>query len=259
MLEFDNVGFGYPRRDWVFRQVSFTVPAGSATAVLGPNGSGKTTLVRCAAGLLAAREGTVRRADAVGYVPQAHGSSFAYRALDMVLMGRARHVGVFRSPGAGDRAAALLAMDRVGIVGLRDRLFPTLSGGEQQLVLISRAIAAESPILVLDEPSTALDLKNQVRVLRLLRELVADGMAVLVSTHQPDHALYLADSVVLMEQGGVRAGTAAELLTDKNLSALYGVGVNALDYVDGTGTGRTVRRTIVTRYDEPDRRAGGGG
>ena len=160
-----------------------------------------------------------------GYVPQAHGSAFAYRALDMVLMGRARQVGVFRTPGPADRAAALEAMERVGVAGLQDRLFPTLSGGEQQLVLIARAIAAGCPVLVLDEPATGLDLKNQVRVLTLLRELMADGMALLLSTHHPDHALYLADRVVLLGRSGARTGPAAELLTDAALSALYGVPV----------------------------------
>ncbi|MFH5879850.1 ABC transporter ATP-binding protein [Arthrobacter sp. NA-172] len=200
MLELDRVGFGYNQRKWVFRDVSFTVTPGTATAVLGPNGSGKTTLVRCAAGLLAPVEGVVLREQSAGYVPQAHGSTFAYRALDMVLMGRARHVGVFRSPGNADRAAAVEAMDRVGAAELQDRLFPTLSGGEQQLVLIARAIAAGSPLLVLDEPATGLDLKNQVRVLKLLRELMADGMALLLSTHHPDHAMHLAGQVVLLDE-----------------------------------------------------------
>ena len=119
----------------------------------------------------------------------------------MILMGRARHVGVFRTPGSADRAAAAEAMDRVGAAGLRDRLFPTLSGGEQQLVLIARAIAAGSPLLVLDEPATGLDLKNQVRVLTLLRELMAD---------------------------------------DTELSALYGVPVSTVSYSDSGARRRTV-------------------
>jgi len=248
VLELDGVGFGYGRQDWVFRDVSFSVLPGSATAVLGPNGSGKTTLVRCAAGLLEPGEGTVRRADGAGYVPQAHGSAFGYSALDMVLMGRARQVGLFRTPGASDRAAASEAMERVGVAGLRDRRFPTLSGGEQQLVLIARAIAAGRPVLVLDEPATGLDLKNQVRVLSLLRELMSGGMALLLSTHHPDHALYLADRAVLLGRGGARTGRAADLLTDRALSALYGVPVRTLPYSDGG----TPRRTIVVPY-------GGGG
>lgn len=244
MLELERVGFGYTQRHWVFRDVSFTVSRGTATAVLGPNGSGKTTLVRCAAGLLSPAEGVVLREQSAGFVPQAHGSAFAYRALDMVLMGRARHVGVFRTPGHADRAAALEAMERVGAAELQDRLFPTLSGGEQQLVLIARAIAAGSPLLVLDEPVTGLDLKNQVRVLTLLRELMADGMALLLSTHHPDHAMHLASQVVLLGRTGVRAGRAAELLTDVELSCLYGVPVSTLSYSDDG----VPRMTIVVDY-----------
>lgn len=244
MLELRGAGFGYSPQNWVFKDLTFSVPPGTVTAVLGPNGSGKTTLVRCAAGMLAVREGTVRRSEPAGYVPQARGSTFGYPTLDMVMMGRARHVGLFRSPGAGDRAAALRAMDRVGIAGLTDRLFPTLSGGEQQLVLIARAIAGGSRLLVLDEPSTGLDLKNQVRVLQLLKELVRGGMSLLVSTHHPDHALFLADSVVLMGAEGTVTGPAGPLLADAQLSALYGVGVSTLDYDDAG----TPRRTVVTRF-----------
>lgn len=246
MLELDGVGFGYARQDWVFRDVSFRVLQGTATAVLGPNGSGKTTLVRCAAGLLAPAAGTVHRADGAGYVPQARGTAFGYTALDMVLMGRARQVGVFRTPGAKDRAAALDAMDRVGVPGLRNRRFPTLSGGEQQLILIARAIAAGCPALVLDEPATGLDLKNQVRVLSLLRELMADGMALLLSTHHPDHALYLADRAVLLGRSGTVTGPAEELLTDTSLTELYGVPVRTLPYDDAG----TARRTVVVPYGE---------
>lgn len=205
-------------------------------------------MVRCAAGLLEPVEGTVRRDDGAGYVPQAHGSAFGYSALDMVLMGRARQVGIFRTPGASDRAAASEAMERVGVAGLRDRRFPTLSGGEQQLVLIARAIAAGCPVLVLDEPATGLDLKNQVRVLSLLRELMAGGMALLLSTHHPDHALHLADRAVLLGRGGALTGRAADLLTDAALSALYGVPVRTLPYSDAG----TPRRAVVVPY-------GGGG
>ncbi|WP_269046432.1 ABC transporter ATP-binding protein [Paenarthrobacter sp. Z7-10] len=246
MLEFDDVGYGYGAKAWVFRHVGFRLPAATVTAVLGPNGSGKTTLIRCAAGLLAPAEGTVKRLDSVGYVQQAHGNAFAYRSLEMVLMGRARQIRLFHSPGEADRRAAHAAMERVGIAELADRLFPTLSGGEQQLVLIARAIATECPLLVLDEPSTGLDLKNQGRVLTLLRDLVADGMTLLLSTHDPAHALYLADAVVLMYPDGVRVGPAIELLTAAELSALYGVGLSMPAYREGSGV---LRRAVAIQYD----------
>lgn len=246
MLELEHAGFRYGRHDgtpWVFRDLSIRLTAGTATAVLGPNGSGKTTLIRCAAGLLSPSEGKVHCAGAAGYVPQARGSSFAYRALDMVLMGRTRQVGIFRSPGRADYNAAARAMEDVGIIDLAERLFPTLSGGEQQLVLIARAVAAGSDVLILDEPATALDLKNQVRVLNLLREMVSGGMALLLSTHHPDHALDLADDVVLMDAEGIRAGDRSNMLTGAALSRLYGLPVGVLDYTDGAGI---PRRTVVT-------------
>jgi iron complex transport system ATP-binding protein len=250
MLELEDIGFGYEPGAWVFRHLSLTVPSGSITAVLGPNGRGKTTLVRCAAGLLKPREGVVTHDGPIGFVPQARGGAFAYRAVDMVLMGRVRQVGLFASPGRDDRVAAIDAMERTGVGHLRDRQFPTLSGGEQQLVLIARALASDCPMLVLDEPSTGLDLHNQAQILSLLRKLVADGMGVLLTTHHPDQALFLADSVLLM--GGpddVRTGPAAELLTEAELSRLYAIDVHTLTYEQNGNE----RRAIVTRYgDELD-------
>ena len=198
MLELRDVGVAYRRDDWVFRGVSFAVSSGQAWAVLGPNGRGKTTLVRCAAGLMRPLEGEVVRHSSVGFVPQSRGSSFAYSVLDMVLMGRTRHVGTFSVPDAHDQAEAMAALRRVGVAHLAGRSFPTLSGGEQQLVLIARAVASGSGLLVLDEPASGLDLRNQHEVLSLLRSLAADGLAVLLTTHEPDHALAVSDHVVVM-------------------------------------------------------------
>ena len=249
MLDLSGLGFAYTPGRWVFRDVSLTVSAGTATAVIGPNGRGKTTLVRCAAGLLEPTEGTVARACTPGFVPQAHGSTFAYRVLDMVLMGRARHIGPFSVPGSADVAAARAAIERVGIAGLARRAFPTLSGGEQQLVLIARAVASGSRLLVLDEPAAGLDLRNQSRVLALLRELVGDGLAVLLTTHHPDHALYLADRVVLMHgPESVECGPAAALLTEERLTGLYAVPVHSVEYA----ANGVMRRAIVTGYAAAD-------
>lgn len=247
MLELEQVGFRYSEeRGWVFRNVSLQVPAGSVTAVLGPNGRGKTTLIRCAAGLLTPQVGSVRRTDPVGFVPQAHGGAFAYSVFDMVLMGRVRQVRMFAMPSRRDRAATHEAMGQVGIEHLRERKFPLLSGGEQQLVLIARAIAGEAAILALDEPVAGLDLHHQGQVLSLLRRLVADGKAVILTTHHPDHARYLADSVVLMmDRDDVRTGAARDLLTDAALSQLYEIPVETVSYQhDGSE-----REVIVTHYE----------
>lgn len=245
MLELADLGHAYQPHRWVFRGVSLRLESGSIAAVLGPNGRGKTTLLRCAAGLLRPTEGSVRHAGVVGFVPQAHGTTFGYRALDMVLMGRARHVPTFGSPGRRDRDAAWAALERVGMADLAYRPFTAMSGGEAQLVLIARAIASGSEVLALDEPATGLDLRNQGRVLTILRELAGQGMTVLVTTHHPDHALHVADVAVLMHgPAEVAAGPAETMLVDSALSRLYGIGVRSVAAPDGAGT----RRVLVTDY-----------
>lgn len=246
MLELDDIGFAYRAGSWLFRRVCATVKQGAVTAVLGPNGRGKTTLLRCAAGLLTPQEGRVDRAQGMAYVPQAYNVTFAYRAIDMVLMGRARHVAAWSVPGRRDRTAAMASLERVGLGALAGRPFFQLSGGEQQLVLIARALAAETPLLILDEPASALDLRNQSRVLSLLRSLAHDGMAVLLTTHQPDHAHHLADRVILMYAADdVRVGPAQALLTDAALSELYGVRLRSTTFADGPVT----RRALATVYE----------
>ncbi|MFP5072215.1 ABC transporter ATP-binding protein [Pseudonocardia nantongensis] len=167
--------------------------------MLGPNGRGKSTLLRCAVGLLTPREGRMRGTESTAHVPQSHRSTFAYDVLDMALMGRSRRLGMFAAPGRLDVAAARDALEQVGMAELAERPFTTLSGGERQLVLIARAIAAEPAHLVLDEPASALDLNNQARLLELLRRLADGGLGIVMTTHHPDHALEIADTVVLMQ------------------------------------------------------------
>lgn len=245
MLDILDAGHAYEPGRWVFRGVNLRLEPGSVTAILGPNGRGKTTLLRCAAGLLAPTEGQVRRGGAVGFVPQAHAASFGYRVLDMVLMGRARHVPLFGTPGRRDELAAWAALARVGVADLADRPVTEISGGEAQLVAIARAVASGSTVLALDEPATGLDLHNQARVLRLLRELADQGMAVIASTHHPDHAVHVADVAVLMHgPTEISVGPAAQILTDQALSRLYGIKVRSVRVPDGTGE----RRGLVTDY-----------
>jgi iron complex transport system ATP-binding protein len=245
MLELAGLGHRYTRDRWVFRELSVRLAPGTITAVLGPNGRGKTTLLRCAAGLLEPTEGTVRRDGPVGYVPQAHGGTFGYRVLDMVLMGRVRHVATFGVPSRHDRHAAWDAMDRVDITHLADRPVTELSGGEAQLVRIARAVASGCRVLALDEPVTGLDLHNQGRVLSLMRELARQDMTLLATTHHPEHALHVADAVVLMYgPSDVETGAAAALLTDDRLSELYGIDVHIAE-LDTDGE---TRRVLVTDY-----------
>lgn len=220
-------------KSWQFRELDFTVRPGEVMAILGPNGRGKSTLLRVAAGLLRPDGGKVEINGAVGLVPQDFARSFPYQVLDMVLMGRARHIGMLRMPGRHDRAAALAALDVIGMAHKARHRFDELSGGERQLILIARAIAGEPATLLLDEPASALDLRNQDRVLSLIRRLADEGLSVIFTTHQPNHCLAVADSALLMLPDAPAAfGPTCNVLTDRQLTTLYGLPVRMVELRD---------------------------
>jgi len=211
---------------WIFRDVSVRARQGEVLAVLGPNARGKTTLLKCLAGILRPVSGSVEAHGEVGYVPQSHSVVFSFSVFDIVLMGRARKVKIYSSPTARDRAAARDALRRVGAFHLVDRDYLGLSGGERQLVLIARALVSDCDTIVLDEPASALDLRNQARVLTVLRNLADEGMTVVMTTHHPDHALHIAERSMLMVAGDdQRVGTTRELLTESLLTDMYGVAI----------------------------------
>ena len=191
----DGLSFRYRPGAWVFRRHSFAVGPGDVWAVLGPNGRGKTTLLKCLLGLLQPAEGAVCVSTRPAHVPQQHRLAFDYTVLDVVLMGRARHIGTFSGPSAEDLEAAREALGRVGMHAFADRWLSQLSGGERQLVMIARALASESDILILDEPASSLDLSNQKRILALLTDLAAQGLSIVFTTHDPHHAVVAATSV----------------------------------------------------------------
>jgi iron complex transport system ATP-binding protein len=237
-LEAKVLGYGYPGRA-VGRGLDLALAAGEVLCVLGPNGGGKTTLFRTLLGLLSAQAGEVRLdgtpldrmarasvARRLGYVPQGHAAPFAFAVRDAVLMGRTAHIGMFAAPGAADRAAADDAIRTLAIEALAERFVTELSGGERQLVMIARALAQGARVLVLDEPTASLDFGNQVRVLREMRRLAAEGYAVVFSSHDPSQAFLAAGRVLLLSRGGMlRQGTPEEVITADNLRAVYGVEV----------------------------------
>lgn len=234
LLELCGLGFRHRGHPWLLRDVNLEVSSGDVTALLAPNGRGKSTLLRCAAGLTKPSEGTLARSSAFGYVPQAHQVVFAFSALDMVLMGRARHLGPLSAPRAVDHDAAAAALARVGMSHLARRAYPSLSGGEQQLVLVARAIASEARLLILDEPASALDLSNQAMVLSLLGGLADEGLGVFFSTHQPEHAQAIAARVALLYgPGDLRVGRTDELLDEASLSQLYGIRLRRVSFTHG--------------------------
>ena len=247
----DSVGAVLACRDVVFRRgertvlrgVSLGLAAGEIVALLGVNGAGKSTVLRILLGLLKPDSGAVlldgqplertnarEAAKRIAYVPQTHAATFPYTVEQMVSLGRIPHAGLGRRLSGEDRQAVKLALDRVDMAHLAPRPYTALSGGERQRVLIARSLAQEARILVLDEAMTGLDYGHQMRLIGLLRELAAQGYAILSTTHHPEQALLGASRAVLLEEGKVIAdGRPRDVITATSMATLYRVPLRQID------------------------------
>lgn len=242
LLEVDKITFSYGRRD-IFNNISFQMEQGEVFFLLGPNGCGKTTLLDCILGLLKLRTGEIKvngtsirglrrkhLAHQLAYIPQSHEKAFPYTVLDIVLMGRAAYIGMLAAPTQQDVEIAEEALITVGIIQLKDRSYTHLSGGEGQLVMIARALAQQAPLIVMDEPTAHLDLKNEMAIMEIISALVRDkGISIIMATHFPNHAFYFENNgvstrVALMDKATFQAaGKPSEVLSEENLSLLYDI------------------------------------
>ena len=231
-----HVSFAYGRQR-VLTDVSFHADDGRLVAVLGPNGVGKTTLFGCILGLQKHYDGSIlvdgadaggltakQLAHRVAYIPQVHAQAFDYPVLDMVLMGTSHTVSSLSTPGKRETETAMAALDRLGVAQLSGKSFARLSGGERQLVLIARALAQRAKTLLMDEPTASLDYGNQAHVLSIVRGLASEGYAVMLCTHNPQHALWYADDVLALIGGSVAAfGAPGNVLDASLMERLYGM------------------------------------
>jgi len=249
LVTIHNLAFSYDGdiTHAVFRDVAFSVGPGDVFCLLGPNGTGKSTLLKCVSNVLQGWQGSILFdereisrmkpsdvAKGIGYVPQNQVSTFPFLVKDIVVMGRAPHLSVFSSPNKKDRTIAYGAMKTVGILSLADRPCTTLSGGEWQLTLIARALAQEPRIMVLDEPTSHLDLGNQVKILRVVKELAETGLAIIMASHFPDHAFLVSSEVAILNRGHIeQKGIPDKVITDENLKDTYGVEVKVLYIGEG--------------------------
>jgi ABC-type cobalamin/Fe3+-siderophores transport system ATPase subunit len=219
----------------VLDDVSITVPAAACTALLGPNGSGKSTLLRLLLGTRSPGAGEIsfggrplpeweRRelALAVGVVAQSEEIAFPLSVREMVAMGRYPHLGPFRAEREIDREACRRALEKCDVVHLQDRRVDTLSGGERQRARIARALAQEPQVLALDEPTLALDIRHEMEIFELIRDLSGSGVTVLLVTHNLNLAARYADRLVLLDEGRVAAaGAPADVLRRELLEQVY--------------------------------------
>ena len=229
--------------------VNFHVESGDICCVLGPNGCGKSTLFKSVLGLLPLVSGQVqvdgqniaswsprRMAQVFGYVAQSHVPPFPYQVKDIVLLGRMGRIGYLDQPSEEDYVIAEQAMEATGIYHLREKMYTEISGGELQLAMIARALCQQPQVLVLDEPTASLDYGNVVRVIHHVRELAQSGLAVIMTTHSPDHAFMCNSNVVLLQRDNpVVFGPAVEVITERNMQQAYGVNIRIVEFVNSDG------------------------
>jgi iron complex transport system ATP-binding protein len=247
ILSFQDVTFGYQRHKApVLQHVEFSLRPGHVTAILGPNGAGKTTLLYLALGWLPPWEGQIQlegqplshltrqeRGRWLALVPQGEHTPFDYNLFEYVLMGRSPHLPPLGIPAQADYEATWQALEQVGLTELANQPVPQLSSGERQLMLLARALTQNPHLLLLDEPTAHLDLSNKARLIHLLRGLRAQGTTLLMTSHEPEVVLALADDVLLIEGDGLaHFGPLDEVFTAETLSRLYQMPIRLVD-VDG--------------------------
>lgn len=236
IIKVENLSFSYDTSSKrVLNNIDLTLDEGEVITILGPNGAGKSTLLNCIAVLLTPKEGCIALcgtnaadmkpkevAKILSYVPQNHVPAFSYTVRDFVLMGRAPNVGMFERPGDEDLARVDQVLKEIGIWDLRDKPYTEISGGERQQATIARAVVAEPKAILFDEPTAHLDYGNQLKTLRLIKSLREQGYAIIITTHNPDHAIMLGGTTAILDrEGRLTAGKTEEIITEARLRELY--------------------------------------
>jgi iron complex transport system ATP-binding protein len=244
MLKIEDLSASYGTRK-VLHRISLQVCSGEVLALIGPNGAGKSTLVRAVSGVVPVQAGkvlvdgedvlsmpTMRRARQLAVVPQAVSLPPAYSVWETVLLGRTPYLNFLGQVSTKDEEITRLALQKVDVLELAERRVGELSGGEQQRVLLARALVQSTPILILDEPTVHLDLQYQIALMEIVRNLAhADHLAVLIALHDLNLAARYADRVALLVAGEIRAvGTARQVMTAEIISKAYQIPVRVVPH-----------------------------
>jgi iron complex transport system ATP-binding protein len=237
ILEVNKISFHYHNSREIFHDVSFSVDKGEVLSILGTNGAGKSTLLNCIANLRQPNSGEIllngkpmskmkarEVSQIIGYVPQVHSTAYAYTVREFTVMGRTPYIGAFSTPSKDDYKISDAALEKMRISHLKDKPYTEISGGERQQVMIARVIAQQPQLILLDEPTAHLDYGNQYRVVQMIRQFAEEGYALIMTTHNPEHAIMLNGKVaILNDEGILDVGLTAETINGETLSELYGL------------------------------------
>lgn len=241
-----DLAFSYDGENALWSNVNFEVKPGNIFSIMGANGCGKSTLIRCLIGFLKPFKGMVclQEEDGssydpwlqpqeftkrIGYVPQIQNTAYAFSVRDYVVMGRAPHMGLFQKPSRHDFELTDSILQEMHIYDIKDRSFNTLSGGQQRQAVIARAIVQEPELVIMDEPVNHLDYGNQYRVVEMIQKLAERGIAVILTTHAPDHVLHFNRTVGVMMNKGFTVGPAAQIVDEALLMQLYNMHVRIIE------------------------------
>jgi iron complex transport system ATP-binding protein len=272
LIEIQDLSFAYPQLD-ALQDISLHMDTGEVLCLVGPNGCGKTTLLDHLISAHPMQKGKIffegkdfrkirakEMAKRIGYVPQSRRNTFPYQVLDFVLMGRTPYTGVFASPDEEDRQIALAALEEIGISSFQNRIFTQLSGGERQLVILARALAQKTPLLLMDEPTAHLDFAHELMVLETIVKMIkTQNLSVMMATHFPNHAFYLQSNgvptrVAMMKQGKIlEIGQPDEVLTVSNIETVFGVNSRILSIQNGQSGGMKTIVPVKTTKSESER------